>query len=152
MSYHNGSVWPHDNAMIAQGFARYGQKEEILKVFTGLFDAVETMDMRLPELFCGFPRRAGSGPTLYPVACSPQAWASGTPLMLLEAALGMSIDCARNEIRFERPLLPPFIDDVAIKNLKIGSNTIDLLLQRHGRDVVVDVLSRSGDVRVVTVT
>lgn len=152
MSYHNGSVWPHDNAMIAQGFSRYGLKQEILKVFTGLFDAVQTMDMRLPELFCGFPRRHGSGPTLYPVACSPQAWASGTPLMLLEAALGMSIDSARNEIRFERPLLPAFIDDIAIKNLKVGANTIDLLLQRHGRDVVVDVLSRSGDVRVVTVT
>lgn len=151
MSYHNGSVWPHDNAMIASGFARYGQKEDILKVFTGLFDAVQTMDMRLPELFCGFPRRTGSGPTLYPVACAPQAWASGTPLMLLEAALGMSIDCARNEIRFERPLLPAFIDDIAIKNLRIGTNTVDLLLQRHGRDVVVDVLSRSGDVRVVTV-
>jgi glycogen debranching enzyme len=152
MSYHNGSVWPHDNAMIAQGLSRYGHKEEILKVFTGLFDAVQTMDMRLPELFCGFPRRPGSGPTLYPVACSPQAWASGAPLMLLEAALGMSIDCARNEIRFERPLLPHFIDDIAIKNLKVGANTVDLLLQRHGREVVADVLSRTGDVRVVTVT
>jgi glycogen debranching enzyme len=152
MSYHNGSVWPHDNAMIAQGFARYGHKEEVLKIFKGLFDAVQTMDRRLPELFCGFPRPPGSGPTLYPVACTPQAWASGTPLMLIESCLGMSIDCARSEIRFERPLLPPFIDDILIKNLTVADGAIDLLLQRHGRDVVVDVLSRSGDIRVVTIT
>jgi len=152
MSYHNGSVWPHDNAMIAQGFARYGHKQEVLKIFKGLFDAVQTMDRRLPELFCGFPRPPGSGPTLYPVACTPQAWASGTPLMLIESCLGMSIDCARSEIRFERPLLPPFIDDILIKNLTVADGAIDLLLQRHGRDVVVDVLSRAGDVRVVTIT
>jgi glycogen debranching enzyme len=110
------------------------------------------MDGRLPELFCGFPRRPGSGPTLYPVACSPQAWASGAPLMLLESCLGMSIDGGRNEIRFERPLLPPIIDDIQIKNLRVAAGSIDLLLQRHGRDVVVDVLSRTGDIRVVTVT
>ena len=152
MSYHNGSVWPHDNALIAQGFARYGFKDEILKVFTGLFDAVQTMDMRLPELFCGFHRRPAYGPTLYPVACAPQAWASGTPLMLIESCLGMSIDCARNEIRFERPLLPPFVDDIAIRNLRVGSCSIDLMLQRHGRDVVVDIVKRAGDLRVVTIS
>ncbi len=152
MSYHNGSVWPHDNALIAAGFGRYGFKEDVLKVFSGLFDAVRTMDMRLPELFCGFPRRAGSGPTLYPVACTPQAWASGTPLMLLEASLGMTLDQAHNEIRFNRPLLPAFIDDIQIRNLRLGDNTIDLLLQRHGRDVVVDILNRTGDIRVVTIS
>jgi glycogen debranching enzyme len=152
MSYHNGSVWPHDNALIAAGFGRYGFKEDVLKVFSGLFDAVRTMDMRLPELFCGFPRRAGSGPTLYPVACAPQAWASGTPLMLLEASLGITLDQAHNEIRFNRPLLPAFIDDIQIRNLRLGDNTIDLLLQRHGRDVVVDILNRTGDIRVVTIS
>jgi glycogen debranching enzyme len=152
MSYHNGSVWPHDNSLIALGFARYGLKDEILKVFTGLFDAVRYTDMRLPELFCGFPRRKGSGPTLYPVACAPQAWASGTPLALLQAALGMSIDPKRSEVRFENPLLPPFIDDISIRNLKVGENSIDLLLQRHGRDVVVDIVRRSADIRVVTVS
>jgi glycogen debranching enzyme len=152
MSYHNGSVWPHDNALIAQGFSRYGFKEEIMKVFTGLFEAVRYMDMRLPELFCGFAQRPGSGPTLYPVACAPQAWASGTPLALLEACLGMTLDAARNEIRFERPLLPPFIDDIQIRNLRLGDNSVDLLLQRHGRDVVIDILGRTGDILVVTVS
>ncbi|HEX3943144.1 MAG TPA: amylo-alpha-1,6-glucosidase [Rhizomicrobium sp.] len=152
MSYHNGSVWPHDNALIGQGFARYGLKEEILKIFSAMFEAVRSMDERLPELFCGFPRRPGSAPTLYPVACSPQAWASGAPLMLLQASLGMTLDAARNEIRFEQPLLPDFIDDIRIRNLRLGSNSIDLLLQRHGRDVVVDILNRRGNIRVVTVS
>lgn len=152
MSYHNGSVWPHDNSLIGQGFARYGFKDEILKIFSGLFDAVQSMNMRPPELFCGFPRRPGSGPTLYPVACSPQAWASGAPLMLLQACLGMTLDAPRNEVRFERPLLPEFVDDIRIRNLRLGANSIDLLLQRHGREVVVDVLDRHGNIRVVTVS
>jgi glycogen debranching enzyme len=151
MSYHNGSVWPHDNALIAAGMSRYGLKNEILKIFAALFDAVGHMDWRLPELFCGFPRRIGSGPTLYPVACAPQAWASGTPLMLLQACLGMTLDHAANKISFERPLLPEFIDDIQIKNLRLGGGSIDLLLQRRGHDVVVDILRRTGDTRVVTV-
>ena len=92
MSYHNGSVWPHDNALIALGLARYGFKRRSSQLFKGLFDAATYMDLRrLPELFCGFPRRA-RGPTLYPVACSPQAWASATPFSLIEAALGMELD------------------------------------------------------------
>jgi glycogen debranching enzyme len=152
MSYHNGSVWPHDNALIALGFGHYGLKDSVLKVFTALFDAVHYMEMRLPELFCGFPRRPDSGPTLYPVACAPQAWASGTPLSLIEASLGMTLDHRRPEVRFERPLLPSFVDDIQIRNLAIGGGRIDLLLQRHGRDVVVDILSRTGDIRVVTIS
>ena len=152
MSYHNGSVWPHDNALIALGLARYGLKESVLKIFSGLFDAVHYMDMRLPELFCGFPRRPGSGPTLYPVACAPQAWASGTPLSLIEASLGMTLDHAKSEIRFDRPLLPTFVNDIQIRNLALGGGKIDLLLQRHGRDVVVDILDRSADIRVVTIS
>ena len=151
MSYHNGSVWPHDNALIAAGMSRYGLKNEILKIFGALFDAVGHMDWRLPELFCGFPRRAGSGPTLYPVACAPQAWASGAPLMLIEACLGMRINQAANEIRFEQPLLPEFVDDIEIRNLRLGNGSIDLLLQRHGRDVVVEILRRAGNIHVVTV-
>jgi glycogen debranching enzyme len=152
MSYHNGSVWPHDNALIGQGLAQYGFKDDVLKIFTALFEAVRCMESRLPELFCGFPRRTGNAPTLYPVACSPQAWASGTPLMLLQASLGMTLDASRNEIRFQQPLLPEFVDDIRIRNLQLGPNSIDLLLQRHGRDVVVDILNRRGNIRVVTVS
>jgi len=153
ISYHNGSVWPHDNSMIALGFAQYGLKPETLKIFSGLFSAVQYMEIaRLPELFCGFAQRSGSGPTLYPVACAPQAWAAATPMALLQACLGMTLDCANNEIRFERPLLPSFINSTDIRNLQLGNGRIDLGLQRHGQDVVVDVLFRTGDIRVVTIS
>ena len=91
MSYHNGSVWPHDNSLIALGFARYGFKRAVGQVMQGLFEAATYMDLRrLPELFCGFHRERRRGPTLYPVACAPQAWASATPFSLIEAALGLS--------------------------------------------------------------
>ena len=111
MSYHNGSVWPHDNALIALGFARYGYKSAIEPVFKGIFEAATYMELRrLPELFCGFQRRRGRGPTLYPVACSPQAWASGALLLMLQASLGLEFDPAQNEIRFRDPCLPDFLE------------------------------------------
>ena len=92
MSYHNGSIWPHDNGLIAMGFARYGLQKSAARLFGALFDAASYMDLRrLPELFCGFPRREHNGPTHYPVACSPQAWASATPLCLLQASLGLEL-------------------------------------------------------------
>ena len=95
MSYHDGSIWPHDNALIALGLARYGLKHSVAHLFKALFDAATYMDLRrLPELFCGFRREKGRGPTLYPVACAPQAWASATPFTLLEAALGLEFDAA----------------------------------------------------------
>jgi glycogen debranching enzyme len=152
MSYHNGSIWPHDNAFIAAGFARYGLKDEAGRLFTAMFEAIEQMDLlRPPELFCGFDRRRGRGPTLYPVACAPQAWASGAPLALLEACLGLVCDHARNEIRLERPILPAFIDELRISGLELGGGRVDLLLRRLGADVGVHVLERRGDVRVVSV-
>src|SRR5262249_2691684 len=98
MSYHNGSIWPHDNGLIALGFGWHGLKKPALAIFTAVFDAARHMDlMRFPELFCGFPRRRGIPPTMYPVACTPQAWASVAPFALLEAALGIHCDSSRNE-------------------------------------------------------
>ena len=120
MSYHNGSIWPHDNALIALGLARYGLKRSVERVFKGLFDAATYMEMRrLPELFCGFQRGRGRGPTLYPVACSPQAWASATPFTLIEASLGLQFDPAANEIRLHNPSLPSFLDEVVLRNLHL---------------------------------
>jgi glycogen debranching enzyme len=115
MSYHNGSVWPHDNALIAAGFARYGHKNAIDRVFKGLFDAASYMDLRrLPELYCGFQRGRQRGPTLYPVACSPQAWAAGTPLMLLQSSLGSnSIRTATKSCCADRDFRPSLRSDVA---------------------------------------
>ncbi len=149
MSYHNGSVWPHDNALIAAGLDRYGFKEAVTTLFSGLFAASTYMDMRrLPELFCGFPRQRGDAPTMYPVACVPQAWSSATPFALLQACLGLEVDALANEIRFRHPRLPDFIDHLILRRVRVGESQVDLMLRRHGVDVAVNLLSRMGDVRV----
>ena len=152
MSYHNGSVWPHDTAMVAAGFARYGLKEASERLLTGLFDSSIFVDLhRLPELFCGFDRRKGEGPTLYPVACLPQAWASASVFMLLEAILGMSIDVPRKQLRFCNPVLPSSIEEIRIHNLKVGKGRVDLEIHRYPSDVDVNVRRREGDFEVVIV-
>jgi glycogen debranching enzyme len=152
MSYHNGSIWPHDNSLIAAGFARYGCKEEAVRVLTGLFQASLYFDMhRLPELFCGFPRRSGASPTLYPVACAPQAWASGSVLLMLQASLGMRIDAVNARLEFSRPQLPACISSMTIRNVQVGDASIDLELIRHDDDVGVNVMRREGDVDVLVV-
>lgn len=149
MSYHNGSIWPHDNALIALGLARYGLKHSVEHVFKGLFDAASYMDFRrLPELFCGFRREPRRGPTLYPVACSPQAWASATPFTLLEAALGLEFDAAASEIRLHNPRLPAFLNEVILRDLCLGESSVDLRLRRHDDDVSLEVLRTRGHIRV----
>ncbi|MGJ5181689.1 glycogen debranching N-terminal domain-containing protein [Bradyrhizobium oligotrophicum] len=149
MSYHDGSIWPHDNALIALGLSRYGLKHAVEQVFKGLFEAASYMDLRrLPELFCGFRREKHRGPTLYPVACAPQAWASATPFTLLEAALGLEFDAARGEIRLRNPRLPDFLDWVVLRDLRLGNSTIDLRVRRHGEDISMEVLRRRGQIQV----
>jgi glycogen debranching enzyme len=152
MSYHNGSVWPHDNSLIAAGFARYGHKSAIDRVFKGLFEAASYMDLRrLPELYCGFQRGRQRGPTLYTVACSPQAWAAGTPLLLLQSSLGLEFDPDRNEILLRNPRLPAFLEEVILRNLRLGQSTVDLMLHRHGADVSLQVLRNEGRIRIAAV-
>lgn len=149
MSYHNGSIWPHDNAMIAMGFARYDLKAEAARVFQGMFDTSLYQDQkRLPELFCGFMRRRQRGPVNYPVACSPQAWAAATPFALLASCLGLEIVHDKNRIRLRNPMLPRFLDAVTLYNLKLGNSRVDLRVHRHGDDVTVSVERRIGDVQI----
>ncbi|MFQ5774378.1 MAG: glycogen debranching N-terminal domain-containing protein [Kiloniellaceae bacterium] len=149
MSYHNGSVWPHDNALVGLGLARYGLKRHLQRLFSGLFDAAVYMDLRrLPELFCGFRRAPGKGPTLYPVACAPQAWSSAAPFALLQACLGLELDFASEQVRFRQPLMPDFLDQVTIRSLAVGNSRLDILLRRYGSDVSVNVLRREGDAHV----
>jgi glycogen debranching enzyme len=149
MSYHNGSIWPHDNALIALGLARYGLKHSVEHLFKGLFGAASYMDLRrLPELFCGFHRERGRGPTLYPVACSPQAWASATPFSLLEASLGLEFDAQAGEIRLRNPRLPEFLNEVILRDLQLGNTSVDLRLRRHGDDVSLEVLRTRGRIQV----
>jgi glycogen debranching enzyme len=152
MSYHNGSIWPHDNALIALGLARYEHKRSVETLFEGLFSAATYMDhRRLPELFCGFQRQRGHGPTLYPVACSPQAWASATPFTFLEASLGLEFDPGNGEIRLRNPRVPEFLDEVILRDLQLGSSSVDLRVRRHNDTVSLDTPRISGGVRVSVV-
>ena len=152
MSYHNGSVWPHDNALIAAGMARYGRKDATAKVLSGLFEASLHFDLRrMPELFCGFRQRAQEGPTLYPVACAPQAFAAGSVFLLLQACLGLDADAPRNRICLDRPTLPDGLDRVTLRNLRVGEAKVDLTFQRYDRDVATHLEHREGDVEVVVV-
>jgi glycogen debranching enzyme len=149
MSYHDGSIWPHDNALIALGFSRYGLKHSVAHLFKGLFDAASYMDLRrLPELFCGFQRERRRGPVLYPVACAPQAWASATPFTLLEAALGLEFDAVRGEIRLRDPRLPEFLNEVVLRDLRLGSSSVDLRVRRHNDEVSLEVLRTRGHIQV----
>jgi glycogen debranching enzyme len=149
MSYHNGSVWPHDNALIALGLGRYGFMRGASAIFEGLFDAATRMEiMRFPELFCGFPRRRGIAPTLYPVACAPQAWASVVPFALLQACLGLELSHARREFTFHNPQLPKFLEELHINDLELAGSRVSLGLRRRGANTQVAVVSRKGDISI----
>ena len=154
MSYHNGSVWPHDNALIGMGLARYGHRSEALQILTGLFETASAVPMfRLPELFCGFPRREEEGPTFYPVACSPQAWASASVFGLLEAITGMSIErehgSRRVQVRLRNPGLPKGLNLLDINGLRLGEEEINLQFHRSDHDVGVLVRGRTPGVDVL---
>ena len=145
MSYHNGSIWPHDNAILAAGLARYGLTADAMAIMRAMSDLSEMVELnRLPELICGFHRRRGESPTLYPVACAPQSWAAGAVYLLLQSCLGLDIDATQRRLRFQQSVLPENIDWIRINNLTIRGARIDLLLTRHTHDVGVTVLDRDG--------
>jgi len=141
MSYHNGSVWPHDTALCAAGFARYGNKQGAVHWLDELFRAAARFAMRMPELHCGFQRRPGEPPIAYPVACLPQAWSAGCVFMLLQACLGLTIDAHECEVRIESPALPSEIDRLQIRGLEIAGSTIDLDFYRAEGRVVAEPAS-----------
>jgi glycogen debranching enzyme len=153
MSYHNGAVWPHDNAIIAMGFARYSLHQETEKLLNGHFEASMFLDLgRMPELFCGFVKRDGEGPTLYPLACAPQAWASTVIFAMLKACLQMRVehnDCP--QLLFCRPHLPAWLDHLKITSLRVGTGSVDIMVQRYETDVGINVLRREGNVKVTVV-
>jgi glycogen debranching enzyme len=152
MAYHNGSVWPHDNALIAHGLARYGQGDAALRLWTGLFEAGLYFDLhRMPELFCGFAQQPGEGPVLYPVACAPQAWSAASVFLLFQACLGLTVDATARRVCFTRPRLPASLGELRIHNLEAGGAAVDLLLLRHAHDVGVTVLRQEGDVEILIV-
>ncbi len=146
MSYHNGTVWPHDNGIIASGLARYGFKKEAVRILGGLFDTSLFMELnRLPELFCGFERIPKTGPTRYPVACLPQAWASASVYQILQACLGLCVDGQSGTIYFNQPMLPPSLQEVELKELNLPSGSADITLKKHEEDVVVNLNQKRGD-------
>ena len=150
MSYHNGTVWPHDNALIASGMKRFKFVETINRIATSLFDAAAFTDyMRLPELFCGFVRRTPSPPVEYPVACSPQAWAAGVPVLLLQAMLGISAVAHENLLRVNQPHLPVWLNRVELRNLRVGDSVLTLQFRRQAGVTSFSLEEKEGDVRVV---
>ena len=152
MSYHNGSVWPHDNALIARGLARYGQGEQVLQIWNGQFEAALHFELhRMPELFCGFPRDPGEGPVPYPVACAPQAWSAASVFSLLQGCLGLEVDGLEGRVSFTRPQLPASLGELRIHNLEVAGGTADLLLLRHDDDVGVNILRRDGELQILVV-
>ena len=144
MSYHNGSIWPHDTALCAAGMARYGERAGAVRLLRDLFEAAMHFDLRLPELFCGFPRAQGTTPVAYPVACQPQAWAAGCAFMLLQSALGLEIDGWRGEVRVERPQLPAGLERIAVRRIAVGSARVDVVFEQHGERVSVHLEGRDA--------
>ena len=147
--YHIGTVWPHDNALIALGLKRYGLEAPAVAVASGLFEAAQHFPgHRMPELFCGFARSAFGVPVRYPVACSPQAWAATAWSMMLQAVLGVWPDAAARELAIVRPTLPSWLRWVEVHRLVIGEGEVDLRYERIGDRTTVDVMAMRGDVRV----
>jgi len=148
MSYHNGTIWPHDCSIVAAGIGRYGMKEQASRILTGLFDLVCRLpEFRMPELLCGFPRRAGEGPVFFPSACTPQAWASGAVFLMLQACLGLEIDAAKKLISVTKPHLPTWLNHVLVKDLSVAGGRASLRFRRSGDSVEVDITDVQGGVR-----
>ena len=150
MSYHNGSVWPHDNALIGLGFSQYHFHEHVSRILGAFLDVSRDVELnRLPELFCGFHQRPGDhGPTLYPVACAPQAWAAGAVFLLLRACLGLSVRGTQRQIAFDKPVLPKSLNELSIRNLRVADASVDLLVHRRDYGVVVEATRKSGEIEI----
>jgi glycogen debranching enzyme len=149
MSYHNGSIWPHDNAIAAAGLKRYGFDRATDRIATALFDvAAGARDYRLPELFCGFDRDQSALPVPYPVACSPQAWAAGASFLFLETMLGLRPHASAGELELHHPNLPDWIGKITLTNLRVGDASVDLLFHRWRGTTSAEVLRKVGDLSV----
>ena len=152
LSYHRGSVWPHDNSIAAHGMALHEFREPATQIFTALFEAaLNFRDYRLPELFCGMQRREHDEPVQYPVSCSPQAWASGAIFLLLTSVLGIRPSASRKELNIMNPVLPPWLDYLNVRNLRVGGTRVDLDFTRRGEKTFCNVVDIEGDKLLVNV-
>jgi glycogen debranching enzyme len=126
VSYHNGAVWPHDNAICAAGLARYGYTEQAGRVARGVFDAAAAFGGRLPELFCGFDRTEFPYPVLYPTSCSPQAWAAAAPFLLIRAVLGLEPDVPAGKVYLDPPPESAEFAGIAFRNLPMAGHRVEV--------------------------
>lgn len=148
ISYHNGTVWPHDCSLLAAGFARYGMTQEAGRIFSGLFEAASRLPaQRLPELFCGFRRRHDEGPISYPSACTPQAWASGAPFLMLQACLGIDVDARDGAIDVRSPYLPDWVNEIHVHEICVGTERVSLCFRRNGAEVETQLTAPAGGVQ-----
>jgi glycogen debranching enzyme len=150
MSYHNGSIWPHDTSICVAGMSRYGERSSVVRILNEIFETAIHFNMRLPELYCGFPRLQGQGPVPYPVACLPQAWACGAASLLLQASLGIEIDGGRKEVHVRDPMLPQGVESLMLRDLPVHDAAIDLEFRHVDDKVVVTPMGHHvGNVRVL---
>ncbi len=153
MSYHNGSIWPHDNSIIAEGMRKIGRVHDAHKIMLALLEAAQFQpDFRLPELFCGFERNGSYKPIDYPVSCSPQAWAAGSVFQLLKTCVNFEADACNNVLRVVEPFLPDWMEKFTIQGLRVGSAVVGLSLSGQNGNNSCQVLNKSGKVRVVIET
>jgi glycogen debranching enzyme len=150
MSYHNGSIWPHDNAIIAEGFRKLGRVADVHKIMKSLFDmAQHEPDFRLPELVCGFDRDGADTPINYPVSCSPQAWAAGSMFQIVKACINLQPDAYNNRVRIVEPSLPDWLENLTIRGLRVGNASFDLSLAARSGTTFCQLLRKSGNLRVI---
>ncbi|MBX9692018.1 MAG: amylo-alpha-1,6-glucosidase [Cyanobacteria bacterium] len=150
ISYHNGSVWPHDNGIIMEGLRNIGRVDGALKILTAMYEATQyQQDLRLPELFCGFSRQTSTHPIDYPVSCRPQGWASGTLLQMLKACINLRPDAVNKRLYIENPVLPPWLVEVRLNRLHVGNAEIDLVLRSAGHSTYCQVLRKQGDIKII---
>jgi len=149
MSYHNGSVWPHDNALVAAGLARFRRRESVIRILEGLLQAAgEFKSGSLPELFCGYPRDERLGPVPYPVACHPQAWSAASIFMIVQAMLGIDVVALEHKLVIDSPTMPEWLNWIRIEGLKVGEGEISLIARRIPEGTSVGIIERRGDVSV----
>lgn len=146
LSYHNGTIWPHDNSLIALGLARYGLRRQAGLVLDSLFDAaLHFRYLRLPELFCGIWRGETDAPVAYPVSCSPQAWAAGALFPMIQGVLGIVPDARERMLRLVQPQLPQRLRFLDLLDMAVGGSRITLQFNRHGDRIMANVLAIEGE-------
>ena len=152
LSYHNGSVWPHDNSLIMEGFRRYDQVDRLDRLAASMIGVLESSDdFRLPELFCGFRKRGNEPPVPYEVACKPQAWAAGSIFLMLKSMMGLSMDSDQSHVVFHSPTLTRKVQWMEVRGLRGRDWEMDLVLRRASHGTSIDITRRTGQVRVLTV-